>query len=69
MSTPIFNMFTPLLGMEQLNDLRGRYRDLEEQEERIVAEVEQLRLPPDQRKRRSSVVWQDGDSTFSLQLP
>jgi chromosome segregation ATPase len=58
-----------LLGMEQLNDLRGRYRDLEEQEERIVAEVEQLRLPPDQRKRRSSVVWQDGDSTFSLQLP
>jgi DNA repair exonuclease SbcCD ATPase subunit len=58
-----------LMGGEQANDLRRRYGEIEDRQEAIIAELEQLKLPPDQRRRRSSVVWQDGDSTFMAQMP
>jgi hypothetical protein len=50
-----------------LRELTETYRQLESREQAIVAEIEQLKLPPDQRRKRSSIVWQDAStgSTFA----
>jgi len=50
-------------------DRQQRYRALQEKEEQIAAQIEELQKPPSERKRPSSIVWQDGANVFGLQLP
>ena len=54
----------------QERELRHRFGQLAEREERISAEIEQLKLSPEQRNRpKSSIVWSSGGTTFQMQAP
>jgi chromosome segregation ATPase len=54
---------------EQLRQLQREYSSWQAKEGAIVSEIEELRKPQEERKQRSSLVWQQGSSTFGLVLP
>jgi chromosome segregation ATPase len=51
-----WNLRIALADVQRLNQ---EYRQLEAQEQAIVRQIEQLKLPPDQRHQPSSVFWRD----------
>ena len=57
-------------GVQGLKELQRQFDQLAAKEETIAKQIEELTLPPEQRKRRSSVIWQAGDgTTFGWQRP
>jgi len=60
----IFGTYSPQ------HELQQQYKELQQREQSIVAFVAELRLPPDQRQKHSSIVW-NGESgeTFMVQVP
>ena len=54
---------------EQIRQLQREYSAWQTREEPIVHEIAELQKPPEDRKKASSIVWQNGDAMFGLQLP